>query len=294
MKAGWIWRGETRDLDDAARRSAAGSFVRLSAGFTHYETADPGGALPPAALVHGFSVPYFIWDPTFAALASAGMNPIRYDLYGRGFSDRPRVEYCIELFVSQLQELLDYLQVDSVDLLGLSMGGVIAAAFTARFPSRVRRLVLIDPSGSAPLPVPLPYRIAALPGIGEAVLGLLGTETLLRGIASDFFDPSHVALFQERYRVQMAYRGFKRSILSTIRCHMLDAFVEVYQRAAAVRRPVMLVWGEDDSTVPFDQSLILRQLFPDAVFRPIPAAGHIPHYERPEEVNPTLIEFLGR
>ena len=126
------------------------------------------------------------------------------------------------------------------------------------------------------------------------VLGLLGTETLLKGVASDFFDPSHIALFQERYRVQMAYRGFKRSILSTIRCHMLDDFLETYEEAAAVPRPVMLIWGENDSTVPFEQSGILRRLFPEAVFRPIPAAGHIPHYERPEAVGPALVDFLRR
>ena len=42
-------------------------------------------------LIHGFSVPYFIWDPTFEALHAAGMNPLRYDLYGRGYSDRPQV-----------------------------------------------------------------------------------------------------------------------------------------------------------------------------------------------------------
>ena len=293
MTAGWLWRGETRDLDDAARQSAAGSFVRLSAGFTHYETANAGGARP-VALVHGFSVPYFIWDPTFEELASAGFAPIRYDLYGRGFSDRPRVANSVELFVSQLQELLDSLAVDRVDLLGLSMGGVIAAAFTARYPSRVRRLVLIDPSGAATLALPSLYKIAILPGIGELVLGLLGTETLLRSIASDFYDPSQVALFQDQYRVQMGYRGFKRSILSTIRCHMLDDFMETYQRVAALRPALMLIWGENDSTVPFEQSNTLRQLFPDAVFRPIPAAGHIPHYERPGEVNPALIDFLRK
>jgi len=291
MTAGWMWRGETRDLDDAARKLAAGSFVRLSAGFTHYETANPGGARP-AVLVHGFSVPYFIWDPTFKALAAAGFTAVRYDLYGRGFSDRPRLAYDLGLFVNQLRELLDCLALDKVDLLALSMGGPIATAFTARYPSRVRRLVLIDPSGAAPLPLPLLYKIAILPGIGELVLGLLGSETLLRGIASDFYDPSQVALFQERYRVQMSYKGFKRSILSTIRCHMLDGFLETYRRAAALRPSLMLIWGEMDSTVPFEQSQILRQLFPDATFCPIPAAGHIPHYEHPEQVNPALIHFL--
>jgi pimeloyl-ACP methyl ester carboxylesterase len=291
MTAGWLWRGETRDLDDAARKSTAGSFVRLSAGFTHYETANAGGG-QPTVLVHGFSVPYFIWDPTFEALAEAGFTPIRYDLFGRGFSDRPRAAYGISLFVDQLQELLDSLHVGTVNLLGLSMGGVIAAAFTASNPSRVRRLVLIDPSGAAPLRLPFLYRIAILPGIGELALGLLGTDTLLRGIASDFYDPSQVAHFQEQYRHQMGYRGFKRSILSTIRCHMLDDFMKTYEEAAAARPPVMLIWGERDTTVPFEQSTVLRQLFHDAVFRPIPAAGHIPHYERPAEVNPALIDFL--
>lgn len=37
--------------------------------------------------MHGFSVPYYIWEPTFAALVQAGLRVLRYDLYGRGYSD---------------------------------------------------------------------------------------------------------------------------------------------------------------------------------------------------------------
>ena len=67
-------------------------------------------------LIHGFSVPYFIFDPTFNFLTKAGWRVLRYDLFGRGFSDRPHVRYNIDLFVRQLKELLDALNIKRVKL----------------------------------------------------------------------------------------------------------------------------------------------------------------------------------
>ena len=291
MRPDAIWRGETRELDDAARRSAAGAFVPLSRGYTHYELGTPDRA-PSIILIHGFSVPYFIWDPTFEALLAAGMNPLRYDLYGRGFSDRPRAEYGVEFFERQVLELLGALGAQAVDIVGLSMGGVIAAAFTAHNPARVRKLILIDPSGARTLPWHPLYAVARLPVIGELAFGLAGTGSLVSGIASDFYDAEQVASFQARYRTQMELRGFKRSILSTIRNRMLGEFAGLYRTLGQLDTPVMLIWGQNDRTVPFDQSRALLELIPRAVFHPIPACGHIPHYEKPALVNPLLISFV--
>ena len=286
-----IWRGETRELDEAARRSTAGGFVRLSRGYTHYEIAIPDRA-PSVLLIHGFSVPYFIWDPTFEALLAAGMNPLRYDLYGRGFSDRPRAAYGVDFFERQVLELLDALGVQAADLVGLSMGGVIAAAFTVNNPGRVRKLILVDPSGARALPRHLLTMIARLPALGELAFGLAGTGSLVRGIASDFFDSDQVASFQARYRTQMEFRGFKRAILSTIRNGMLDQFTDLYRALGKLDTPVMLIWGQNDRTVPFEQSRQLLGLIPRALFHAIPACGHIPHFEKPALVNPLVIDFL--
>ena len=57
-------------------------------------------------LAAGFSVPYYIWDPTFAALTGAGFRVLRYDYYGRGYSDRPAIPFTDEMYVRQLDELL--------------------------------------------------------------------------------------------------------------------------------------------------------------------------------------------
>jgi hypothetical protein len=69
-----------------------------------------------------------------------------------------------------------------------------------------------------------------LPGIAEAVFGLVGSESLLKSAAKDFFDPELVGMFLDKYKVQMQYKGFKRAILSTIRNNMLGSFIESYQQ----------------------------------------------------------------
>jgi pimeloyl-ACP methyl ester carboxylesterase len=79
---------ERATLDAEARAGAPGKFITLSRGITHYEMAGPDSARV-VVLVHGFSVPSYIWDSTFAGLTGGGHRVLRYDLYGRGFSDRP-------------------------------------------------------------------------------------------------------------------------------------------------------------------------------------------------------------
>lgn len=89
---------ETEELNDAVRASAPGSFIELPDSCTHYELGGPqNGRL--IVLVHGFSVPYFIWDPTFSFLTESGFRALRYDLFGRGYSDRPKVRYDIDLWL---------------------------------------------------------------------------------------------------------------------------------------------------------------------------------------------------
>jgi pimeloyl-ACP methyl ester carboxylesterase len=246
-------------------------------------------------LVHGFSVPYFIYDPTFAFLTQAGFRVLRYDLFGRGFSDRPYTRYNIDLFVRQLAELLDALKLTSpVSLVGLSTGGPIVAAFTARSPERVSKLVLIDPVGAKPFLLSRVARAAATPVVGEVLISSLGNVRMIKKIASSRFDHEHIGEFGPRYIVQMEYKGFKHAVLSTVRNQMLGSFRTVYEQIGKMDKQVLLFWGRHDTTIPFRHSDILRRAMPQVEFHAIENTGHIPHYEKPEEVNPILLAFLKR
>jgi pimeloyl-ACP methyl ester carboxylesterase len=288
------YRDETKELNDEARRSADGSFIQLPDGITHYELGGDENS-KPVILIHGFSVPYFIYDPTFEFLTHSGFLVLRYDLFGRGFSDRPRARYNLELFLKQLADLLEALRFAwPVNLIGLSTGGPIASVFTVRHPQHVDKLVLIDPVGIKPLTLSPMLKALKLPLLAEAVLSLVGNDTLIQRASKDLFDPEFVKHFKSKYEVQMQLKGFRRAILSTLRNNMLGSFMEAYQQLGKMDKDILLFWGRNDLTVPFEHSRDLCAALPDVQFHIIENCGHIPHYEKPEEVNPILLEFLRK
>ena len=290
----YSFRGETRELNDDVRRSANGSFIPLPDGITHYEIGGPESG-KTVVLIHGFSVPYFIYDPTFEFLTGSGFRVLRYDLFGRGFSDRPNTKYNLHLFIEQLANLLDALNIlQTVSLIGLSMGGPIAAAYTACFPGRVHKVVFIGPVGARPITFSPMLKLAKIPFLAEIVLSLAGNERLLKSAASDFYDPKWVEYFQSKYQVQMQYKGFKHALLSTVRNDMLGSFIEAYRELGKMDKEILLLWGRNDTTVPFEHNETLRAALPRAQFHVMENCGHIPHYEEPDEVNPILLNFLRR
>lgn len=245
-------------------------------------------------LVHGFSTPLLIWERTAPALAAAGCHTIAYDLYGRGYSDRLKCAYDPELFDRQLRELLAMLAVRwPVDLVGFSMGAQICALFADRHPSRVRRLALIDPAGFAASEL-RPSRLALLPGLGEWLQRRSGPEAVADRAEHMFVDPNTVPPdFRDRVLAQARFRGTGQALLSTRRSMPLEV-LDLYGRVGATRKPVLLVWGTADRITPYPQHETALATITSAEFLPVGDAGHAAMYERPNLVNPALVEFLRR
>jgi len=282
---------EKATLDDGERKTAPGKFIRLSAGVTHYDIAGPDSGRP-VVLVHGFSVPLYIWDSTAVALASAGFRVIRYDEYGRGWSDRPRVEYTPDVYDRQLGELLDSLHVkERIDLGGVSMGGWVTATFTSRHPERVRSLILVDPVAGK---TGTSLSVAGWPVIGELAFQMIAVPTMAEGQASDFVAPEHFPDWADRYRVQMRYHGFGHSLLSTRRATLGADMDTLYAHVARTSVPVLLLWGAADRTVPFERSAGVRAAMPAAEFHAINGAAHLPILERAAETDSLIIAFLRK
>jgi pimeloyl-ACP methyl ester carboxylesterase len=268
-----IFDTEGRELDDEARALAPGDFVELTFGQVHYELAGPDDG-PLVVLVHGFSVPSFIWGPTFEALVSQGFRVLRYDLYGRGYSDRPDVTYDRTLYVEQLRELLG------------SMGGPVVASFTSAYPESVARLVLVDPFVG-----PVDAGVLIVPGLGDYLAVVFIARTLPKRLAGDFFDPEKVPDWEGRFREQMRYQGFRRALLRSLREFMTEDFSSLYAEVGNLGKPTLLVWGRHDRTVPFAHSDRVAHLL-GAKLLVVEESGHTPHLERPEVFEPELMGFL--
>ena len=283
------WKNpETGPLDAAARAGAPGHFVALSQGVTHYDVAGPETG-DVVVLVHGFSVPSYIWDSTFIALSDAGYRVIRYDLYGRGWSDRPDASYDGPMYDGQLDELLDSLHVSQpINLVGLSFGGFVTAHYVAGHARRVRTLALIDPVTSAsslpgflriPVIGPWIWQVTQIPGKAE-------------GQYSDFLHPEHFPAWADQYRPQMRYDGFGRSLLRSAITMSHTNFGELFAGVARTSVPVLLVWGKQDQTVSIALSETVRTNIPAVDFVPIDSAGHLPHIEQTAIVNAKLQHFF--
>jgi pimeloyl-ACP methyl ester carboxylesterase len=288
----YVSRNPERDtLDDAARNAAPGKFVRLSDGVTHYELSGPDSG-PAIVLVHGFSVPYYIWDSTAAALSAAGRRVLRYDQFGRGLSDRPTFDYTADVYDRQLGELLDSMHItDPVDLAGVSMGGWVTATFTGRHPKRVRSLILVDPvadTGSRSL------GMFGWPVVGPYLWQTLVVPTMADGQAGDFLHPDRFPGWAGKYRPQTRLRGFGHALRSTRGVEGGVRMDSVYRVVADTRIPVMLLWGTSDKTVPFARNEIVRKALPAAEYHPIDDAGHLPILERAALTDSLFLSFLAR
>ena len=130
------------------------------------------------------------------------------------------------------------------------------------------------------------------PGFGELAFGLFLGQRLTKGVQSDFYDQTHIKAFINKYMVQLKYKGFMRAILATMHNGMLGDFSPTYRKVGEQGIPAQLFWGRNDKTVPFTYSTDIRAAIPQARFHAIDKCGHIPHYEKPDEFNPLLLEFL--
>ncbi len=271
--------------------TTSGQFIKLPDGIVHYQLSGPKNKRT-VVLIHGFSVPYYNWDHTFDFLVESGLRVLRYDVYGRGFSDKPIVQYTKDFYYNQLSNLLSALKINSqIDLIGFSMGGIVSAIFANRQPKIIRRICLISPAGM-PMAVPIALNIIKLPRVGEIIMKLFGNQILISGVRMDLSEPEKYPEYFDNYSSQLQYPGFKHSLLSTLRSGMLFDSENEYAKLGKKNIKTILIWGKKDKVVPYSLHSKFILNVPKIKFYPINKAGHASHYECPKIVNPILLNFL--
>ena len=258
---------------------------------------------------------------------------LRYDNYGRGFSGCDGSPHTAALFAGQLAELLFALGpglAAEVDLVGYSMGGVIAAAFAGTTAGRacVRSLALVAPAGTAAVPLPpyLPLVLMLPRPLPLAVARFVMTSPAALAGAEEWERPLlHLERFQrfvaaQERRTQRAEPALARSIVSTLEHFPLAAGgEEVYRRLGSPRPPVsqgsgggggnegrrgvgdggllpvLAVWGGRDGKVPFPGGVArLQALVPQVLVEVHPEAKHALPIEHPGAVAKDIYERLWR
>lgn len=271
-------------MDDAARADAPGAFIDLKHGRTHYRYFGPQSA-PLAVCVHGLTTPSFVFEALADGLVAKGYRVLVYDHYGRGFSDRPTAAQDREFFVSHLDELLNALgEHEKFLLIGYSMGGAVAAAYTAAFAQRVRNLVLVAPAGMGHQLGPLANFIRVMPGIGGWLFMAGYGRSHRKGTEKERVLHSAVPFVVDRQQRELQYRGFLPSVLSSLRNGLRAQAKADHQSIHEAGTKVVAIWGAADDVIPLDCKDKMAGWNPAAEQVVVPDEGHSLPYTHPDAV----------
>jgi pimeloyl-ACP methyl ester carboxylesterase len=207
------------------------------------------------------------------------------DQIGFGKSDKPLVNYRIRTYVDFLDQFCKQLKIERASLVGNSMGGWIAAAYTAAFPDRVDKLVLVDAAGYAPPKDLDPRTFYSLnPTTRE------GTKVLLSKVFYGKAFQTDAAIEQAIAARLAAGDGYtiKSITESIIRGEdFLDDTVKT------IKRPTLIIWGRQDGLVPLAQGEHLNKDIAGSKLIVLDQCGHIPNLEKAGEFNAAVLKFLS-
>jgi pimeloyl-ACP methyl ester carboxylesterase len=269
----------------------AGEFIELPEGRMRFEVDGPEDG-EVILMVHGLLGHMHIWDRNFHELAKNGFRTIRYDIYGRGFSDRVEQDHNSDLFVGQLKGLIDHLKLtEPFTLMGLSMGGAVSMRFASLYPAMVKSLVLVDAYGISTPNDPI-MLITRPKYLGEALIGSVGGPFIKVATGIGVKEPKNHVGFKQWFLAPMSKERSKRAILSSLRNFMTEDLLPDINRVEVLPINKLIVWGEHDKVLPLKYGKQLHCKIPSARMEVFEESGHIPHYEEPDRFNELISGFV--
>jgi pyruvate dehydrogenase E2 component (dihydrolipoamide acetyltransferase) len=264
-----------------------------AAGAPELQTADVGGRKISYAgagqdgdvilLVHGYGGDRNSWLFLQEPLA-AKYRVYALDLPGHGTSAKDVGDGSIGVLADAVTGVLDALGAGRAHLVGHSVGGAVALAVTAADPGRIASLTLIAPAGFGPA-----INAGFLRGVADAQ-----TRRELKPVVGQLFaDESLVT--RQLVDDLLAYKRLDGvdEALHALLGTLLDGDAQRADSAASLAAiggavPVTVVWGREDRVIPAAQA----ESVPGAVRHVIDGAGHMPHMERPAEVQAAIEEAI--
>lgn len=256
-----------------------GGFVDVDGARLYYEV---GGAGPPVVLIHGGNLDRRMWEDQIASF-TASFRVIRYDVrpFGRSGAETEGFSH-----VDDLERLLDHLEIQDAQIVGLSLGGRIALDFALEHPGRVRRLVLAGPGLTG-------FEWSRDPAMGGVVAAAEAGEPE-RAVAL-WLQHAYMASAMERPALAGRVRRLAEEnthVWSTAPLAGRLPDPPTITRLTEIQIPTLVLLGERD--VPDIHAIVARleRDLPDARIIRLPGVGHMLNMEAPAEFNRLALDFL--
>jgi pimeloyl-ACP methyl ester carboxylesterase len=260
-------------------------------------------------LLHGRNFPSSYWAPTIKALSEAGYRVVAPDQLGFGKSSKPVFDYHFDDMAGTTAALLEKLQIEKVDVVGHSMGGMLAVRFTRNYPQKVDRLVLEAPIGLEDyrfyvLPIDTRHLIER-----ERNLSAADYRQQLMTNYSISLPPQAIEPFVEiRERVKQSGE-YDRWLRSFVNSYQMIYREPVAHEIPLITQETLFIMGANDHNAPgrafappearakmgqnAELAKELASRMRAARVSVVTGVGHLVHLEAEGQFNDLLLRFLG-
>lgn len=214
------------------------------------------------------------------------------DMVGHGYTDKPDTPYTIEYYSEHLRGVIDALGHEKVYISGESLGGWVAAWFAAKYPEKVKSMILNTPGNVTNDPeVMKRLRDSTVKAVKEA-----SYENVKKRLEWLMYDKSVVTdeLIEARYNIYT-----QKEMEKAVDHIVVLQDIEVRKQYSwdptwcnKIQCPTLLVWTSHDPTSTVEQAYPIKEMIPGSELIVINEAGHWPQWEKPEEFNQIHVEFF--
>lgn len=281
------------DVSDLVPHAENSHFAQVDGARVHYQEFGERSN-PTLILIHGYTASLYVWKTVAPMLAEEGFHVIALDLLGFGYSEKPSwFDYSITSQARVVARFMNRLGIGRGTIIGSSYGGAVAATLALDYGERVEKLVLIDTVANDTLKNHPILKLAAIPGVGEALAPfLIDSRAYQRRRMRGTLSPAnHDLITNERVE------GILRPLTAADAHHSLLATsrnwhaTRIEQDAHLIHQPTLIIWGEDDRVIPVDDGRKLHESILNSRLVVFRNCGHVPQEEKSELFTEIVSEF---
>lgn len=260
-------------------------------------------------LLHGRNFPSSYWQATIEALAGAGYRVVVPDQIGFNKSSKPLSDIHLDVLARNTASLLDSLNIEKVDIVAHSMGGMLATRFARSYPARVERMVLAGPIGLED------YRLYVPPVPSERLIeqeSKVTPESYRRWLIAAYEVTLPASALDPYVEARTRISGsaeYLRWLVAYVNSYQMIWREPVAAEIPLLTQPVLFLIGENDHVavgrdfalealrgkmghnVELARDLVTKM--PQGQVEMFEGVGHLIHLEAPEKFNDAVLRFLN-
>jgi pimeloyl-ACP methyl ester carboxylesterase len=290
LVAVWVYRDIPADVLEARYANSASRFMNVAGVRIHYRDEGPRDA-PAIVLVHANFASLLGWESWSAALRDS-YRVIRFDMTSHGLTGPdPTGDYTLERTLELTEKFIDAMGLKTFSLGGTSLGGTVAVLYTVRNPGRIDKLILLSPGS---LEGKKQKERGDVPDWAYILKYILPRALPKFMLTSGFGDKSKLTdeLIDRWYDLWLR-EGQREAQLDRLRQY---ESVDIQSVFRSIDVPVLLLWGEANTTADFEQAAEVQRLLENAEslnFISYPGVGHMAVQEAGAQIAVDVRAFLA-